>query len=280
MKVLLLGGDSPLGIFLVEYWSRIFPKVEFLKTSRRPLASKSSLYLDFPNSSLDKIIRQVKPDVVLNLISYRGPDKDLASTINVELPRQILRIQSEELDFHAVFFGSAAEYGLRTKHEILSENSTLKPQSVYGVSKARQSELAESAVQASASISYLRIFNLYGLGMSTSLLPGRLEKSINDLKHSVNREIHLGNTNDVRDFISTVKFADVLGELVLRRYSGVINIASGVGMEVGDFARMFVETVLDVKEIEWRMSITSHPTFSVADLSKLKEEFLDDPLYR
>jgi nucleoside-diphosphate-sugar epimerase len=279
MKVLLLGGDSPLGYFLVEYWSRAFPNVEFLKTSRRISASDSSLYMEFPTSSLDKIIRQVKPDVVLNLISYRGSDRDLAYSINIELPQQILRSQSEEGDFHVVFFGSAAEYGLRTKLETLSEDSLLKPEGVYGFTKARQSELSESAIQDGASISYLRIFNLYGLGMSSSLLSGRLEKSVNDLKHSAKREIYLGHANDVRDFISSDKFATILGELVLRRYSGTINIASGVGQEVGDFARFFVETVLEAKDIDWRTSITSDPTFSIADLSKLNKEFLNDPRY-
>jgi nucleoside-diphosphate-sugar epimerase len=276
MKVLLLGGDSPLGLFLVEYWSKTFPKVEFISTSRRSLASDYSLYFEFPASSLDKIIKQAQPDVVLNLISYRGSDDELATLINTELSRQILRSQSEERDFHVVLFGSAAEYGLRTKHEILSENSDLRPGSVYGTSKAKQSEFAESAIQAGASISYLRIFNLYGLGMSTSLLSGRLEKSIYELNQSAKREIHLGHTNDVRDFISTVRFANILGELILRRYSGIINIASGVGQKVGDFARFFVESVLDAKDIEWRMSITNHPTFSIADLSKLKMEFLKD----
>jgi nucleoside-diphosphate-sugar epimerase len=279
MKVLVLGGDSPLGLFLVEYWSKTYPKVEFLKTSRRSPASDSSLYYEFPTSSLDKVIREGKPDIVLNLVSYRGSDNDLASAINIELPRQILRSQSEERDLHVVLFGSAAEYGLRTKHEFLSENSQLRPEKAYGTSKARQSELAESAIQTGASISYLRIFNLYGLGMSTSLISGRLEKSINELNHSAKREIHLGHTNDVRDFISIVKFAKILSELVLRRYSGVINVASGVGQEVGDFARFFVENVLDAKDIEWRMSTTNHPTFSIADLSKLKNEFPNDTRY-
>jgi nucleoside-diphosphate-sugar epimerase len=277
MKVLLLGGDSPLGLFLVEHWSRAFPEVEILKTSRRNLPSDPTLYFEFPTSSLDKIIKQVQPDVVLNLISYRGSDNELASAINIELARQILRGQSEERDFHLVLFGSAAEYGLRTKHEILSENSDLRPESVYGSSKARQSELAESAIQSGSSISYLRIFNLYGPGMSTSLLSGRLEKSINDLKHSAKREIHLDYTNDVRDFISTVRFANILFELVIRRYSGTINVASGVGLEVGAFARYFVETVLEAKDIEWRMSISKQPTFSIADLSKLNREFQTKP---
>jgi hypothetical protein len=68
-----------------------------------------------------------------------------------------------------------------------------------------------------------------------------------------------------------------LGELVLRHYSGTINIDSGVGLEVRDFGRFFVENVLEAKDIEWIMHITKHPTLSIADLLKLNKEFLTIP---
>jgi GDP-4-dehydro-6-deoxy-D-mannose reductase len=273
MKILLLGGDSPLGLYLSKYWSIAYPNVEILRTSRRGRYSESELGFEFPKSRVERLIKQVRPDVVFNLISYRGANESLASAINVELPREILRSQLDTHNFHAVLFGSAAEYGLKSYPEVLSEDSPLKPESAYGISKARQSELAGSEINAGATILYLRIFNLFGLGMSPSLLSGRLEKSISQLRFSEKKEIHLDHANDVRDFISKERFAAILGEMVSNQYHGIINIASGIGLEVGKFAKYFVESVLEAKDVEWRTTVSNSPTYSIADVSKLKKEF-------
>jgi dTDP-4-dehydrorhamnose reductase len=209
-----------------------------------------------------------------NSASNVGDDKDIASHVNTELPREILRIQAD-VGFHAVLLGSAAEYGLRKNPEPLSETSELRPLGAYGASKAAQSELAEAAILAGADLTYVRAFNLVDLGMKSNLLPGRLENSVKQAMIDNSLAIRVNRADDVRDFLQLTDFCSILLNLVSLRSFSVFNVASGQGKSVGEFAEYFVHELLGQPDFTVEKLYTLAPTFSLADISKLKGALTD-----
>jgi len=268
-----LGGHSFVAKSLKRIWKEEFPEDEIFCTTRLP-SETDELLFDHGHSLIDPIISRIQPNLVVNLIGYVGDDKDIASHVNTELPREILRIQAD-VGFHAVLLGSAAEYGLRKNPEPLSETSELRPLGAYGASKAAQSELAEAAILAGADLTYVRAFNLVDLGMKSNLLPGRLENSVKEAMIDNSLAIRVNRADDVRDFLQLTDFCSILLNLVSLRSFSVFNVASGQGKSVGEFAEYFVHELLGQPDFTVEKLYTLAPTFSLADISKLKGALTD-----
>lgn len=256
---------------LVGLWRKTFPEDEILTTSRTSSENKEEIFYEYDESSPHPLVASLKPNLLVNLISYMGDDHRMAKSINVNLPRDLLRSQ-EELNFHLVLFGSAAEYGLRTDHEPLRESSALRPLSAYGLSKVAQSELAEIALQAGAELTYVRVFNLFARDMRPNLLPGRLQKSTLETIAKNGDYISLARANDVRDFMHLDRLCSILIKIVALRSFAILNVATGAGLTVGEFADYFVHEILGISNVFVRKSFSSNPTYSIADVSKLKRE--------
>lgn len=275
MRVLILGGDSFVAKSLIPLWRQAAPEDDIFFTSRRPSASKGEVFFEHKNSSLYPLLASIRANLVVNLISYTGDDIVKATNINTNLPREILRCQTD-LDFHAVLFGSAAEYGLLRSFGHLKESSTLRPQSSYGVSKAAQSELAEAALFEGAEITYLRAFNIFGHNMHPRLLPGRIQKSVFEAIHVKAPSIDVGRADDVRDFIHLNDLCSTLIKLVNLRSFNILNVASGTGQTVGEFADYFVHEFLGQPALTVNKTHSFAPTFSIADVTKLKGELINE----
>jgi len=271
LRVLILGGDSFVGKFLISLWREEYPEDEIFITSRRPIALREEVFFDYGDSPLQAMLTRVRPQLLVNLISYMGKDNTKSTYVNVNLPREILQCQ-KDLGFHTTLFGSAAEYGLRRRYDQLKETSPLRPQSSYGVSKAAQSELAEAALQEGAEIAYLRVFNIFGHNMHPVLLPGRLQESALQAIREGHSSIDLGRADDVRDFIYLTDLCSTVIKLVGLRCSGILNLGSGRAQTVGEFADFFVHDVLGQPSVTVNKSFSYAPTFSIADVTKLEGE--------
>lgn len=132
-------------------------------------------------------------------------DFDEAYAINVNATRHMLKaVEDLGLSARVVLIGSAAEYGLVSAEENpIGEDRVLRPVSIYGMTKAWQTELACVYTNRGVNVVVARVFNLIGPRLSERLFIGRLHKQIDELHRGERERIEVGSLSAVRDYIST-----------------------------------------------------------------------------
>ena len=121
-----------------------------------------------------------------------------------------------------LMFGSAAEYGLQNGPVTI--NSKLEPSSSYGLSKVLQYNVTKYYRNKGLNIDYVRLFNVYGKGMSPKLVIGKLYDSIQKKV----RVVEFGDLSSSRDYISIKEVVKLINSLL--NNDGVnrdINLGSG-----------------------------------------------------
>ena len=93
----------------------------------------------------------------------------------------------------------------------IKENRALCPVTIYGISKAFQTQLGIYFAQNSnIEILVARMFNLQAPGLSEQLFIGRMEKQITAFLQGEIKEIVTGNLDSQRDYISADKAIEQL----------------------------------------------------------------------
>nr|VFK79564.1 MAG: Nucleoside-diphosphate-sugar epimerase [Candidatus Kentron sp. SD] len=151
-----------------------------------------------------RTIERIRPDLIMHLAATFSNDFDKAYAVNVTAVRDMLSvIEDFGLSTRVVLIGSAAEYGLVSAEENpIGEDHVLRPVSIYGMTKAWQTELAYLYAGRSVDVVVARIFNLVGNGLSEQLFVGRLHKQISELRRGERVRIEVGPLSAVRDYIT------------------------------------------------------------------------------
>ena len=156
--------------------------------------------------------------------------------VNVEGTRVLLQTLGESAaPPRVILAGTGAEYA--SQNRLLTEDDALGPSSPYGESKAAAREVAEG-FKDQLSLTWLRLFNIYGPGESSPRLTPYLVQSA-----QAGTPALLSSGDQMRDF----SYVDDVANLLIRSgltASGqpsweVANIGSGVALPV----RQFVEGV-------------------------------------
>lgn len=156
--------------------------------------------------------------------------------VNVEGTRVLLQTLCESAaPPRVILAGTGAEYA--PQHRLLAEDDALCPNSPYGESKAAAALVAEG-FKDQLSLTWLRLFNIYGPGESSQRLTPYLVQSARAGTPAL-----LSSGEQIRDF----SYVDDVANLLIRSgltASGqpswdVVNIGSGVALPV----RQFVECV-------------------------------------
>lgn len=156
--------------------------------------------------------------------------------VNVEGTRVLLQTLGESAaPPRVILAGTGAEYA--SQNRLLTEDDALGPSSPYGESKAAAREVAEG-FKDQLSLTWLRLFNIYGPGESSQRLTPYLVQSARAGTSAL-----LSSGEQVRDF----SYVDDVANLLI--HSGltasgqpsweVANVGSGVALSV----RQFVECV-------------------------------------
>lgn len=190
-------------------------------------------YLQLGVSSPDQLaalITRIRPDLILHLAATFTHDFGDAYAVNVEATRQFFEvIQHSGLGARILLVGSAAEYGVvRPDENPIRENRVLNPVSVYGLTKAWQTQLAGLYASRGVDVVVARVFNLEGPGMSERLFIGRLQKQICDVLAGRKSVIGLGSLSAIRDYVSTDEGAEQI--IAIAEYGElgrVYHVASG-----------------------------------------------------
>lgn len=154
----------------------------------------------------DQIVRTIertRPDLILHLAATFSNDFDKAYAVNVAAARHMLEaVEASGQPVRVVLVGSAAEYGAVAADENpIGEDHVLRPVSIYGITKAWQTELAYLHASRGTNVVVARIFNLTGPHLSERLFVGRLLKQIDEIRRGERAQIEVGPLSAVRDYL-------------------------------------------------------------------------------
>jgi len=237
MKVVLVtGATGALGRVLVKRLTAS-SRYHIVATSRKShIENKYQLDIRDPKQ-IAAIINHTKPDLILHLAATFANDFEEAYAVNVDATRHLLEtVQNSGLPSRVVLIGSAAEYGVvRPEENPIREDHVLNPVSIYGVTKAWQTQLATLYSNRGVNVVVARVFNLDGPGLSERLFIGRLQTQINEVLLGRKSAIELGSLAATRDYISTEEAADQILAISKHGQPGrVYQVASGTPVKMRD----------------------------------------------
>ncbi|NIF76623.1 NAD(P)-dependent oxidoreductase [Paraburkholderia sp. Cy-641] len=175
-------------------------------------------------------LEQFSPQIVLHLAATFTDDFAQAYSVNVDSTRHLLEaVEKLGSPVRVILAGSAAEYGIvRPEENPVSEARVLNPVSVYGLTKAWQTQLAYLYAARGVDVIVARIFNLEGSGLSERLFAGRILRQIEGILQGQRSTIEVGSLGATRDYLKLDEAAEqIAAVLACGRAGEVYHIASG-----------------------------------------------------
>ena len=166
----------------------------------------------------------------------------------------------------AVMVGSCAEYDWSAGR--LSENTPLKPGTLYGAAKAATGMAALAAAPVlGVSLAWARPFFCYGPGEPEGRLFGDLIKGL-----AAGRKVACTDGLQRRDFLHTADIGRALACLLASPAEGAVNIGSGNAVAVRDLIQMLAAVMgrPDLIDLGARPRAADDPPLIEADVSRLK----------
>ncbi len=229
-KVFITGIDSFTGKYVAKEFALLGYEI-YGSTIVKENAKNNIYYMNLlDQSSIEKIIRKVKPRVVIHLAAITfipyNKIKDIYDVNVIGTLNLLTSINNANLSIDAILLPSSANiYGNPiSKNKAITELTSARPNNHYAVSKLTMENMAKLWLK-ELPIIITRPFNYSGVGQSDIFL---LPKIVNHFKNK-KKIIELGNIHVKRDF-SDVRFvAEAYRKLVTKPTIGeVVNICSGV----------------------------------------------------
>lgn len=264
--VLVTGATGALGRAVIE---RLLKDVDWrvIATSRHR-HDECGFQLDVRNrEQILAAIKITKPDLILHLAATFVNDFDDAYVMNVEAARHLLEVVRQSgLGTRVLLIGSAAEYGVvRPEDNPIREDRVLNPVSIYGLTKAWQTQLAGLYANRGVNVVVARIFNLDGPRLSERLFIGRLQKQIDEVLSGRRSVIELGPLTATRDYVSIDVAADQILAIAAHGESGrVYHVASGKPIKMRDLLIHYLAIhKLDVSIVQEAADLTNRIGYDV-----------------
>jgi nucleoside-diphosphate-sugar epimerase len=170
-----------------------------------------------------------------------------------------------------VMLGTCAEYDWSTAHAPLAESiATIAPATLYGVAKDALRRVAGAyAAEQGIEFAWGRLFFLYGPREDQRRLVPSVARSL-----LAGEPVATSGGEQVRDFMHVHDAADAVAALLDSSVVGAVNIASGVGVTVGEAVDRIV-ALIGHPELIQRGALPDRPADPgrlVADVVRLREE--------
>jgi len=235
-KIMLLGCTGEIGSRLTMLLNDSGYEVFGVRATREckiihPLHSCSSINL--LDEELD--FSGIRPEVLIHTAWYTAPNQFWESELNSKWVVASKRIISDFEGLggkYLVVTGSCAEYSWNL-NEPLKETSPEIPASLYGKSRL---ELLNWIRNRELPFLWTRTFFQFGLNEPAGRLIPSLIDSLTEGKRYVIR-----SGKDVRDFVYVEDVVNILHHLISQQQKGVVNIGSGVGIEIEAVPRKLAE---------------------------------------
>lgn len=226
-KVLVTGSTGALGLALTSQLVTdtnnfiVFAPNRMDNQDRLDLGNRDQIFLT---------IDRIRPDLIINLAATYSNEFEEAYTVNVSASRHILEaIKTYGLNTRVVLIGSAAEYGaVKAEENPIIESHVLRPTSIYGITKAWQTELAYYYSSLGMDVVVARIFNLVGPNLSDRLFAGKMHKQIKEVLSGSRLNLEFGALSAIRDYLTIDKAVKQLLSITNFGESGLVyHVASG-----------------------------------------------------
>lgn len=267
--VLVTGATGALGQAVIARL-RMGDNYRVIATSR-DCDDECGFQLDVRNpEQIYSAIKSTEPDLVLHLAATFANDFDEAYAVNVEATRHLLdAVLKSGSRIRILLVGSAAEYGVvRPEDNPIREDRALNPVSIYGLTKAWQSQLAGLYASSGVDVVVARVFNLEGPGLSERLFIGRLERQIGEVLTGRKSVIELGPLGATRDYVSIDAAADQILAIALYGDAGrVYHVASGLPVTMREIlARYLAIHKLDASIVRESAGLTNRIGYDVPEI--------------
>ncbi|MDQ6827509.1 MAG: GDP-mannose 4,6-dehydratase [Gemmatimonadota bacterium] len=232
-----------------------------------------------------RALDDARPDAIFHLagVSFLpAADADPVAALDVNVVgtgRLLAELRARKtagvLDPMILIVGSAEQYG---RHDVsampLPETAEQRPLNVYAASKAAQEIIAlESFRSAGLRIVATRSFNHSGAGQAPTFLLPALARRALDARATLVRDMPIGNSSPVRDFLHVRDVTRAYADLVERGQPGeCYNVASGVGSSVRTLAERIIQLTgarVDLREDPALVRAADVPVL-VGDAGKLR----------
>ncbi len=231
-----------------------------------------------------QIIDQVKPDLIFHLAamadvgkSWKSPaltmELNIISSINL---MEAVRLKGRP-EIRMVMVGSSDQYGnLGAAGESVSEETEMKPQSPYAISKRAQEEMARLYCRSyGMKICMTRSFNHGGAGQRPGFMIPDFASGIVRVEQGEAKELLVGNLSSKRDFTHVKDMVRAYRLIAEKGHSGeVYNVGSGKtwsAQEILNRLRGMAKCAIPVKQDPSRMRPSDTPVIC-CDHSKLTRD--------
>jgi GDP-4-dehydro-6-deoxy-D-mannose reductase len=251
MSILITGALGGLGSQF-SAWARNHFSEEVVLTDHGNSTEEGYILADLSRpEEVNRLIARVKPTITYHLAGSFNNDYITDYEINALSAKYILdALMSTRCRCRLLLCGSAAEYGIVTPDENpLRETHLLRPVTLYGLTKALQTQMAylySFAHQCDVVVG--RIFNLFSEGLSERLFVGRMQKMIQLYTQGHIDCIEVGNLESRRDYVDIQEVIRLFELITQHGISGeVYHVASGNPVTM----RELLDHMLTSAGLEW-----------------------------
>lgn len=278
MSTLVTGASGFVGRHLLAHLKSC-SDTHCIGLTRTPSNDEDTIVCDLNNKSqIDKIIKELQPSLIFHAAGSFSNDFETDLQNNVLCTKNILdSVMEHQPGARIMLMGSAAEYGeIKKSENPVAEDHALNPISIYGWSKAAQTQLANLYFKNYATdIVIARTFNLIGKGMSDKLFVGRIEQQINAVLSGRSEKISVGKLDAERDYIDIEKACALYYEIATKGKTGeTYNVGSGTAICMRDLLNNLLhqagldESVID-KNARNKNTLHSEVSVIYANITKV-----------
>ena len=217
--------------------------------------------------------RETNPDVILHLAAVVPTEKvsrepALARRVNSMGPARFAEAVMAGCTGpapHFVFTSTSHVY--QSSEEPIDETGLVSPQNIYGETKlAGEQNLAKIQDENQRfRLLIARVFSVFSEDQAESFLLRSLQRKLAAAAPS--RVLHIPGWDHTRDFLHASQAARLLLDLAMAKSSGVVNVGSGSGKTILDFASHYFQTNIEVKG----PPKSQNPSSLVANIRLLRE---------
>lgn len=280
MTILVTGASGFAGSHLLKFL-RLQQDDHCVGLTRSLTAEADTVSCDLINrNQVDTILKNIKPAFIYHMAGSFSNNYETDFNSNVLCAKNLLDSVTElKIPTRILLMGSAAEYGeVEENKNPITEEQALHPISIYGWTKASQSQLASLYFKTcNIEVMVARTFNLTGEGISEKLFIGRIKKQIDAVLSGREKRISVGNVDTVRDYLDINRACEMYQVIATRGSAGEIyNVASGKPVIMRDLLKtMLSDAGLDysvVDEMSYiKTSTTKETSVSYACIDKYKK---------
>lgn len=278
-RVLVSGASGFVGLPLLAELSREGTELHALSTRPSPPALPGVCWhrLDlFDSTALDALMEELAPERLVHLAWYTKHGYYWRAPQNVtwvEHSLALLRAFARHGGRRLVMLGTCAEYdwsAAAAAAPLVESRSPLVPATLYGAAKDALRRLACAYFEPEGiEFAWGRLFFLYGPRESSERLVPSVIRAL-----LVGEPVAVSSGLQVRDFMHVDDVAGAVAALLDSDVVGPVNIASGVGVTVGDVVDEIVR-LIGRPDLVRRGALPGRhgdPALLLADVTRLRDE--------